>query len=180
MTFQPKLPLKGLTGALALLGAFASLSACDDDFTKRREFLCADRDIFVEHVSPVMEKRCGTLDCHGNLFRPMRLYGETGLRHIAENNYSGGTSTTAIELQANYVSICSVEPEKTDEVARDPGGQAVNRMLLVKKARGQEGHKGGQVFNAFDESDLCVVGWLRGDAESAVAEACQKALARLP
>jgi len=120
------------------------------------------------------------LDCHGSLFRPMRLYGETGLRHIAEVNYSGGVATTAVELQANYVSICSVEPEKTDQVARDPGGQAVNRMLLVQKARGQEGHKGGQVFNAFDDSDLCVVGWLRGDNEIAVAEACQKALAKLP
>jgi len=168
--------------ALALVGVGGSLysSGCKDFDEPNRVYACPSRDIFVRYVSPVMEKRCGTLDCHGSAFRPMRLYGETGLRHPAENNRSGGAITTPVELQANYLSICSIEPEKMDEVAVNPGGQSASRLLMVRKARGQEGHKGGQVFHPFDDADLCVVGWLRGDAEVSVAEGCGKALDRLP
>lgn len=36
-------------------------------------------DAFVI-VSEVLERRCGTLDCHGQPARPLRLYGNAGLR----------------------------------------------------------------------------------------------------
>jgi hypothetical protein len=165
-----------LLGALGLI----ALSGCIDEPNARSEFVCPDQAAFVEHVSPLMERRCGMLDCHGSTFRPMRLYGELGLRHPDENNVSGGSSTTTRELEANYRAVCSIEPEKVSEVTRDPGGQSVNRLLLVRKARGLEGHKGGKVFDPFDESDLCVVGWLRGDNVRSVSEACAAALQKLP
>lgn len=38
-----------------------------------------DGDPFVL-VSRVLEKRCGSLDCHGGLSRPLRIYGNAGLR----------------------------------------------------------------------------------------------------
>ena len=169
-----------LNAAALLLLGLGSLSACEEDLNARAVFLCPDKDIFVNHVSPLMERRCGTLDCHGTDFRPMRLYGELGLRHPGELNRSGGNATTLLELENNYRSVCNVEPEKVSEVASDPGGQSVNKLLLVRKGRGTEGHKGGKVFNPFDASDLCVVGWLRGDNEKAVEAACQEALANLP
>jgi hypothetical protein len=50
----------------------------------------------------------------------------------------------------------------------------------VRKARGIEGHKGGQVLEPFDDADLCIVGWLRGDNPKSVRSACQKALDLLP
>jgi hypothetical protein len=110
----------------------------------------------------------------------MRIYGELGLRHRAELNRSGGNATTAYERYSNYLSVCSIEPEKTADVALDPAGQSVNQLLLVLKARGMEGHKGGKVFNAFDDADLCVVGWLRGDHVNSVRQACKDALDKLP
>ncbi len=36
-------------------------------------------DAFV-NVSEVLERRCGTLDCHGQSSRPLRIYGNAGLR----------------------------------------------------------------------------------------------------
>ena len=31
-------------------------------------------------VAPVLEKRCGSIDCHGSIYRNMRIYGFGGLR----------------------------------------------------------------------------------------------------
>jgi hypothetical protein len=56
-------------------------------------------------VSEVLEKSCGSLDCHGALARPLRLYGSTGLRRpepdlgsegctAAENNCGDGRTCT--------------------------------------------------------------------------------------
>ena len=160
-------------------------SACLEDPEGRKAFRCPNPDVFTLFVSPMIERRCGTLDCHGNDFRPMRIYGELGLRHPQPTpdgiyNRTGGNATTQFEAFENYRSICATEPEKIAEVEADPGGQSVNNLLLVRKARGQEGHKGGKVFNSFDDSDLCVVGWLRGDNPKAVRAACAKALENLP
>lgn len=155
-------------------------SACVEDPEARISAVCPDRQIFINYVSPMMERRCGTLDCHGNQFRPMRLFGELGLRHPGELNYSGGDATTLLEADANYRAVCNFEPEKVTEVALDPGGQSVNKLLLVRKARGVISHKGGKVFEPFDESDKCVVGWLRSDNPKSIRDACQAALDRLP
>lgn len=169
---------------LACLGLVLAASfvfgGCIDEPERRIDFACADREVFVNFVSPMMERRCGTLDCHGHDQRPMRLFGELGLRHPQELNRTGGDSTTARELDANYRAVCSIEPEKTTNVALDPGGQSVNKLYLVRKARGQERHKGGKVFDPFDDADRCVVGWLRSDNPRAIREACQAALNKLP
>jgi hypothetical protein len=165
--------------AVALM-ALATTGACLDDPLGSVEATCPNRDTFKSFVSPLVERRCGTLDCHGHDQRWFRVYGELGLRHPAELNRTGGDGTTALELEANYRTICSSEPDLISEVALDPGGQSVNQLLLVRKARGVEGHKGGQVFNPFDDADLCVVGWLRGDNPKSVRAACQKALDQLP
>ncbi len=180
MTTRRKRITTAVTALATLTLAALGLSACDEDLTARAEFRCPDKEIFVNYVSPLMERRCGTLDCHGSDFRPMRLYGELGLRHPNELNIAGGNGTTPLELESNYHSVCTIEPEKVSEVTADPGGQSVNKLLLVRKGRGTEGHKGGKVFNPFDQADLCVVGWLRGDNEKAVSAACAAALDKLP
>jgi hypothetical protein len=166
--------------ALALVGAVLVAPACLDDPEARQTVLCPNEAIFSAYVSPLMERRCGMLDCHGNFQRPMRLYGELGLRHPKELNRTGENATTPAELTANYNAVCGLEPELVTEVASQPGGQAVNKLLLVRKGRGQEGHKGGNVFTAFDDADLCVVGWVRGDNVKSVYQACQRALDKLP
>jgi hypothetical protein len=172
--------LASLVGVLLL--SASSLSSCIDDPNARPEMLCPDRQVFTNFVSPLMERRCGMLDCHGSDRRPMRLFGELGLRIVdpADLNRTGGDGTTALELDANYRSVCGIEPEAVNGVTLDPGGQSVNRLLLVRKARGTEGHKGGKVFDPFDDADLCVVGWLRGDNARGIRSSCQSALDKLP
>jgi hypothetical protein len=156
------------------------LGGCQEGLTENKAISCPSRTVFVAHVSELIERRCATLDCHGSDFRPMRVFGQYGLRHPQELNRSGGEPTTGRERYDNWLAVCAVEPEKTSQVAQDPGGAAVNTLLLVRKGRGQEGHKGGKVFNPFDEADQCVVGWLRGDPEVRIAEACAKAIDKLP
>lgn len=169
-------------GALAL-SAFA-LGACVDP-NAEAPTACPSEAVFTGRspdggapspaVSDYMARRCGTLDCHGRAERPLRLYGQYGLRTPAENNVSGGKATTLAELKANYASACGLEPEKTAAAVKDLG-QSAELLLIVQKARGVEGHKGGAVVRAGGPGDRCIVGWLRGDDPSVVAAACQEAL----
>ncbi len=166
--------------SLAVLGASVATGCKQEGLSEGLSVTCPSRVVYVKHVSELMERRCGTLDCHGTDFAPMRMLGRDGLRHAAEGNYTGEGESTDAEKSANYFSVCAVEPERVARVVDDPGGNAVNTLLLVRKARGQEGHKGGKVFDPWDEADRCVVGWLRGDAEASIEKACQAALAKLP
>ena len=137
-----------------------------------------DAGLPVQSVSAFMERRCGTLDCHGSTYRPMRIFGRLGLRDPAENNVTGGKATTAAELDANYASVCNVEPEKMSQAAAD-FGQSAEQLLLMEKARGVEGHKGGVVVTPGSAGDECILSWLRGDMAAKVATTCQKAIAEL-
>jgi len=158
------------------------------DATRVTDFKCPSRPAFtgeipdagpaVASVSAFMERRCGTLDCHGSTFRPMRIFGRLGLRDPAENNVTGGKATTPTELDANYASVCNVEPEKMSQAAAD-FGQSAEQLLLMEKARGVEGHKGGVVVTPGSAGDDCLLGWLRGDMPAKVATTCQKAIAEL-
>lgn len=166
--------------AVAFVGVLGSTGCKQEGLSEGLPTVCPSRVIYVEQVSELMERRCGTLDCHGTDFAPMRLLGRDGLRHVGEGNRTGDAPSTDAEKSANYFSACAVEPEKIAKVLQDAGGNAVNTLLLVRKARGQEGHKGGKVFDPWDDSDRCIVGWLRGDAEANISKACQAALAKLP
>lgn len=82
-------------------------------------------------VSKVLERRCGTLDCHGSTYRPLKIYGQYGLRKPFasrtdpgapaadfDNYFSGGgLETTLAELLDNYNSVLSLEPELLEAVA---------------------------------------------------------------
>ena len=62
------------------------------------------------------------------------------------------------------------------DVAVDPAGQGASRMLLVRKARGEVNHKGGQVFKPYRVDDQCIVSWLRGDNSDDVRKYCIEAV----
>jgi len=130
-------------------------------------------------VSAVVERRCGTLDCHGQTARPLRLYGQYGLRRPelpdspnVENYaeyYSGGKEpTTLAELEDNYRSILALEPEKMALVfakTADP-----ETLTLVRKARLREKHKGGLLWNKGEPGDVCVTNWLVGNTDTTQCE----------
>lgn len=110
----------------------------------------------------MLEARCGSLDCHGQAGRPLRIYGQSGLR-LDPNDSPGGRPRTEAETLATYISVIGVEPEQMGAVASERGAEPT-RLMLVRKAIGTERHKGGRVFT--DESDpayACLIAWLRGD-----------------
>lgn len=170
----------------ALTGA---ASGClGDDATATQTFKCPSRESFTGEpadggadllaVSAFMERRCGTLDCHGSALRPMRLLGKYGLRDPAQKNVTGGAATTPEELDANYASVCNVEPDQMDKAVADNGNSKEN-LLVLRKARGIEGHKGGAIVTKGTPADDCLLGWLGGDPLSVVAPHCQAALGGL-
>jgi hypothetical protein len=46
-------------------------------------------------------------------------------------------------------------------------GAAPERLLLVRKPRLMERHKGGQVIVPGDPGDLCLISWLQGSSNFA-------------
>ncbi len=148
---------------------------------------CGDLATFAP-VSNVLEKRCGTLDCHGNLARPFRLYGKGGLRlataeelqdpEVAKVNgtVSGGNGTTTGEFELNWRSLCGLEPEKMTAVQagkpcpneKDDGPCEPQDLLIMRKPLGPEidggeRHKGGQLFLKGGPGYTCLESWILDD-----------------
>jgi len=171
--------------ALVAIGAPGCLG---DEATGTEIYTCPNKSAFtgipdeggaaMAGVSAFMERRCGTLDCHGAASIPMRLHGQLGRRLPDEGNISGGAPTTAGELDANYSAVCGVEPEKTAEQV-DTFGQSAEELLIVRKARGIEGHKGGTIVKEGDPGDQCIVGWLRRVPLADLAPLCQQAIEKI-
>src|SRR5688500_12824977 len=92
-----------------------------------------DKNEFINGgVSNFMEKRCGSLDCHGHVGRPLRIYSDWGLRYRTENDGSrakGGT--TPEEQNENYYAVVGLEPDLlADSVAT--GGVYLDFQLIKK------------------------------------------------
>ena len=82
-------------------------------------------------VTTVLEKRCGSLDCHGGLGRNLRIYSSSGLRLPSEAGLKPGAGETTIdEITANYQSVMTLEPEATNAVV---DGADPYTLLVVKK-----------------------------------------------
>ena len=159
--------------AALVLGPFGSgcIPAADQ---KATDSLCPSEDNF-EIVSQVYERRCGTLDCHGQATRPFRVYGRDGLRKPATGlgggYVSGGmVATTQDEIDSNYYSACGLEPERMANVVA--GKQTVDTLTLVRKPRLEEAHKGGEVLPKGSLGDACILSWIAGavDVPSCDAE----------
>jgi hypothetical protein len=151
---------------------------------------CGDFATFAD-VSSVLEARCGTLDCHGSIARPLRIYGRRGLRkpvdfeaddaesqvlqaEIAAGQgqaeyFPGGLQvTTNGELVDNYHSVCGLEPELMDKVRK--GQESPDVLTLTRKARLVEKHKGGKIFvPAQSPGDTCITSWLTAPADNPAA-----------
>ncbi|MEZ4297845.1 MAG: hypothetical protein R3B70_23010 [Polyangiaceae bacterium] len=83
-------------------------------------------DAFVS-VSEVLERRCATLDCHGAIARPLRLYGNAGLRrpepdlgteNCVANEECGGAGSGRVCKQG----IGCIDAAITDYAQYYPGG----------------------------------------------------------
>lgn len=162
-------------GLAVLAVGLLSQSACVDDFDPPGLIACPPADDF-RAVSAVLERRCGTLDCHGSLARPLRIYGQTGLRLFTQEEYNdpavaaengttpGGSATSDEELVFNQRSICGLEPARMQQVLSgelDPKDLMVMRKPLAIDVGG-EYHKGGELFLKGGAGQICFESWLRG------------------
>jgi hypothetical protein len=114
-------------------------------------------------VHDMLQTTCGTLDCHGQIGRNLRLYGARGLRLDPKDN-SAENPTTAGEYDQSYWSIIGLEPEITSKVTVD-GGAHPERLSLFRKARGIERHKGGTLYAPGTAGDRCLSSWFRGEVD---------------
>jgi hypothetical protein len=167
--------------AAAAAGTFAASCATVPDENRFTAVLAGDNSLaeFAGSDTQVgvrvfIEKRCGTLDCHGQVGRPFIVFHQRGLRLLTDagGQVSGGSlPTTQAEILATYDSIVSLEPEVLSQVAQDPQNNPVERLLMVKKPLGIERHKGGTVLAPGDPGDICLRSWFFGQADKAACEA---------
>jgi len=135
-------------------------------------------------VVDMMVARCGTLDCHGALTRPLRIYGRDSLRLDASDNAGQlGSLTTSDEQQADFESVLSLEPEEMSRVVQ--GIDDPSQLLLLRKATGYAPgatptgglvHKGGTVLIVGDDGYSCLYIWLTNKDPNAQQPYCKNAL----
>jgi hypothetical protein len=156
---------------LVAAAAFAMLlAACAGPADPDEQLQVPTRARF-ELVSGVLGTRCGSLDCHGQVGRSLRIYSQLGLR-LDQDAYPSPMSEAISdeEVLANYQSAVTLEPEQLALVVRDHGANA-ERLTLVRKARGTEQHKGGSPIAIGDPADVCLLSWLAGGVDSAACTA---------
>jgi hypothetical protein len=124
-------------------------------------------------VALMLIQACGTLDCHGTVGRNLRLYGNTGLRYSPTDVPTALTPTTDDEIAQDYLSIVGLEPEIMSAVVAS-GGANPERLTFVRKARGEESHKGGVVITPPDARNICLTTWLAGQADPSACTAALK------
>jgi hypothetical protein len=157
----------------------ACVVACSADITypdggiRVTNILQPDESSFTT-VSPVFERRCGTLDCHGQVGRPLRIYSGLGLRLPNDaGDLPGMGATTPDEITDNYYSVVGLEPEEMTRVIA--GVDPPTKLLILAKPLGLEAHKGGTQIVVGDPAYNCITSWLAttGVDSAACASAVQ-------
>lgn len=165
---SPRLVLASVALALAALVLAGACSTPSDP----RYVATPPSEATFAPVAQMLVHHCGSLDCHGTQQRNLRLYGNEGLRLDPGARPLLPPDTSAGEIAEDYLSTIALEPELTSAVVAE-GGARPERLTLVRKARGQEAHKGGIPILQGDASDTCLTSWLAGKTDEV---ACQRAL----
>ena len=123
-------------------------------------------------VAQVLVHHCGTLDCHGEPQRNLRIYGNEGLRWATSDRPLMPACTTPDEVEQDFASVVGLEPEAMTAVVTGGGAQP-ERLSLIRKPRGLEHHKGGTLMQTGDDIDVCLTSWLASQTDQV---ACLRAL----
>jgi hypothetical protein len=155
----------GLLPATLLVGAgaacAASLASCSGPSGSATvSYTFPDETQFKSLVSPALEIRCGTLDCHGSIYRNMRFFGKYGAR-LSSKDVTGLQDTTDDELQYNYGSLVSLEPENLGTIVAKHG-QGFDKWMVVLKGTNSVYHKGGERMKKGDPTYTCLLSWVTG------------------
>lgn len=170
-----------LAAWLTATGALVFGSACSSfDSSAISRTNLPDRDQFItQNVSLFMERRCGALDCHGQIGRPLRIFSSSGLRmNDGKNGARDVSATTMEERVANYFSVVGLEPEEIT-IARDSAQNGQPRftdfLLLLKPLGIDQGgvrHKGGSVLRSTDSGFDCMAFWIEGEDAAKIKPKC--------
>lgn len=162
-------------GAWACASGLACSGPPKGELARKTSTRAAPGSFRSDGVTTVLERRCGSLDCHGSITRNMRIYSERGLRLPDPDGGAtpGSGSTTLDEITANYQSVMTLEPETMNEVL---DGADPYKLLLVKKPLEIEKHKGGPTIKRGDDAERCLVTWLSADLSNPIDKAaCSRA-----
>ena len=154
-----------VAGALASAGVVSSCSAVPGDQRVGIDAPSGSESAFGP-VADYLDHRCGSLDCHGQTSRNLRIYGCEGMRLDPKarpgcSMLLGGSNSTADEHLATYRSLVGLEPTVMSQVY-DNKGEHAELLTFVRKARGLEAHKGGTLITPGDLQDICITSWLAG------------------
>ncbi|HVW24111.1 MAG TPA: hypothetical protein VHC69_02005 [Polyangiaceae bacterium] len=144
------------------------LASCSGPSEETASFTFPDSTTFPP-VSDALEINCGTLDCHGSIYRNMRIFGIYGVR-INSKLVPGRDPTTPDEYQANYASVVSIEPENLSAIVANHG-QGFDKWELILKGTNAEVHKGGQRMMKGDATYTCIRSWVIGAVDM---DACMR------
>ena len=122
--------------------------------------LLPDRVTFP-YVGELLERRCGTLDCHGSVYRNLRIYGDEGLRYSSADCPCVPKVTTPAEFSQDYDSVVGLQPEVMNQVIADHGADP-ERLDLLAKPLGLDAHQGGTLITEGDDQYVCITSWLAG------------------
>lgn len=163
--------------ALSLLAACVSIACNNVDTSALTTIDAPPEATFGATADPRSQQgpgdflihRCGTLDCHGQAGRNLRLYGQFGLRldpnDTSQDQLAGGVPTTPDEYDSDYRSVVGLEPEQMSLVVQ---GQAdPETLLLLAKPLGLETHKGMTLIEHGDDQEHCIVDWILGSDPTA-------------
>ena len=156
--------------ALVTLSTALGVACSSPDTTARVDPIGPSRDDFTR-VAPMLVRRCGSIDCHGSSFRNFRLYGYGGQRLAPADRPDFPASIQPEEVRFDYDAVVGLEPEIMRDVVQANGAD-YDRLTLVRKGRGDEGHKGGRRITPGDEADTCFLTWLSHTTDAA---ACAQA-----
>jgi hypothetical protein len=157
---------------LGLTVLFSATRCQEPDPNQQTEVLAPDYDQFkgmapdgalqAAGVGRLLERRCGSLDCHGQLGRPLRIYGQYGLRLVQDGSFRPGVQPTSEEeYSANFAAVIGLQPETMSQVvARKESPTDNPGLLLMRKPLLLERHKGGAVIESGDDAYTCLISWL--------------------
>ncbi|HEY2510387.1 MAG TPA: hypothetical protein VGI39_06015 [Polyangiaceae bacterium] len=152
-----------------------ALGACSAPKDSRIGVLVPNESTFPP-VADLLAYRCGSLDCHGSSQRNFVIWSCYGLR-LDPNAIPGcdgkANHTSPGEYDRTFRSLVGLEPAVMSGVVASNGANP-DELTLVRKARGEEAHKGGTLFVPGDVQDQCVAQWLSNS--SATATTCASAL----
>ncbi len=153
--------------AFVVLAASACAASPDED--ARVVVAGPDRAAF-DAVHPLLQRRCGTLDCHGAAARNWPSWGYGGLRLDPADTPDGRPSTPA-EIERTYHALVALEPERSVVLL---GGASPETTTFYRKALELERHKGGRRIAPGTDADRCLRGFLAGAPDPG---ACARATA---